>query len=533
MTDLDLLLENARVVDGTGAPWFRGAVGVRDGAIDRVVRGETDDFDAETRVDADGDVVCPGFVDTHSHADITLFEDPLLEPKTRQGITTELVGPDGFSMAPMYREGGAAEWCGHLRGLVGDADADWAWGSVAEYLDAVDEHGPASNVATFVGHGTVRFNVMGMADRAPTEEELEEMADLVTEGLEDGALGFSTGLVYSPHTVATTEEVRTLAERCAPFGRPFRAHIRSEGRRIWEALDEFVDVGADADVPIHLDHYKLAGADQQGKADRSNALIEAARERGIDFTVEQYPYTAGNTLLSAVLPPWVHAEGPEQVLDYLRDDETRERIKRDIEGWRIDGWENQGARTGWENIVVTNIDSEEFAAYEGDSVADVADARDQHPIDAVCDMLIADELGVSMILHAMAEPDVRDFLANERVNVCTDSLFGGKPHPRTYGTYPRVLGKYVREENLLTLEEAVRKMTSLPARAMGLDRKGILRPGMDADLVRFDPAIVESHATFENPRRFPTGLPDVLVNGEFVVRRGELTGARPGEVIRA
>jgi N-acyl-D-amino-acid deacylase len=234
-----------------------------------------------------------------------------------------------------------------------------------------------------------------------------------------------------------------------------------------------------------------------------------------------------------VLPPWVHAEGPEQVLDYLRDDETRERIKRDIEGWRIDGWENQGARTGWENIVVTNIDSEEFAEYEGDSVADVADARDQHPIDAVCDMLIADELGVSMILHAMAEPDVRDFLANERVNVCTDSLFGGKPHPRTYGTYPRILGKYVREENLLTLEEAVRKMTSLPARAMGLDRKGILRPGMDADLVRFDPAIVESHATFENPRRFPTGMPDVLVNGEFVVRGGELTGARPGEVIRA
>lgn len=529
---LDYCIENARIVDGTGAPWYRGSVGISDGRIERVDRDSDPGGDAAEHVDAGGNVLCPGFIDTHSHADITLFEDPLLEPKTRQGVTTELVGPDGFSMAPMYRDGGPEEWCGHLRGLVGDADVDWTWGGVGDYLDAVDEHGPASNVATFVGHGTVRFNVMGMADRAPTEDELEEMADLVTEGLEDGAVGFSTGLVYSPHTVATTDEVRALAERCAPFGRPFRAHIRSEGRRIWEALDEFVDVGADADVPLHLDHYKLAGADQQGKADRSNALIEAARERGIDFTVEQYPYTAGNTLLSAVLPPWVHAEGPEQVLEYLRDDEARERIRRDIEEWRIEGWENQGARTGWENIVVTNVDSEEFAEYEGRSVADIAAERDERPVDVVCDMLVADDLGVSMILHAMAEEDVRDFLTYERVNVATDSLFGGKPHPRTFGTYPRVLGHYVREENLLTVEEAVRKMTSLPARAMGIQDRGLVREGMAADLVVFDPYLVETRATFEEPRRYPKGIPHVLVNGEFVVRDGELTGDRPGRTIR-
>jgi len=529
---LDYLIENARIVDGTGAPWFRGAVGVCNGEIVSVERGRTADHDADERLDADGSVVCPGFVDTHSHADVELFEDPLLEPKIRQGITTELVGPDGFSMAPMYREGGAQEWSGHLRGLVGDADTDWAWGSVGDYLDAVDERESAPNVATFVGHGTVRYNVMGMENRAPTDAELEEMADLVTEGLKDGAVGFSTGLVYSPHTVATTDEVRTLAARCAPYGRPFRAHIRSEGRRVWEALDEFVDVGVEASVPIHLDHYKLAGPDQQGKADRSNALIEAARERGVDFTVEQYPYTAGNTLLSAVLPPWVHAEGPDQAIEYLCGEESRDRIKRDIEGWRIEGWENQGARTGWENIVVTNINSPEFAEYEGDSVADVASERDEHPIDVVCDMLVADELGVSMILHAMAEEDVRDFLTNERVNVATDSLFGGKPHPRTFGTYPRIIGYYVREENLLTLEKAVRKMTSLPARAMGIQDRGLVREGMAADLVVFDPYVVETKATFEEPCHYPKGMPHVIVNGEFVVRDDEPTGERPGRTIR-
>jgi N-acyl-D-amino-acid deacylase len=435
-------------------------------------------------------------------------------------------------MSPMYREDGQSERSGHLRGLVGDVNLDWAWGSVGEYLDAVYEHGPAANVATFVGHGTVRFNVMGMEDRAPTDDELEEMADLVTDGLKDGAVGFSTGLVYSPHTVATTAEVRRLAERCAPFGRPFRAHIRSEGRRIWEALDEFVDIGADAGVPLHLDPSQRAGADQQGKAARSNAVIEAARERGIDFTVEQYPYTAGNTLLSAVLPPWVHAEGPEQTLEYLRGEESRERIKRDIEDWRIEGWENVGARTGWENIVVTNIDAPEFAEYEGESVADIGADRDKHPIDAVSDLLVADELGTSMILHAMDEEDVREFLTYERVNVATDSLFGGKPHPRTFGTYPRILGHYVRDENLLTMEEAVRKMTSLPARAMGLQDRGLIREGMVADLVVFDPYLVDTRATFENPRRYPTGMPHVLVNGEFVVRDGEMTGERPGRAIR-
>ncbi|MFB6201756.1 MAG: amidohydrolase family protein [Halorhabdus sp.] len=477
-------------------------------------------------------MVCPGFVDTHSHSDLQLFADPSLEPKTRQGITTEILGQDGFSIAPMHREGGAEEWAQHLLGLAGDVEVDWTWGDTEAYLGAVEANGIASNVATLVGHGTVRFNVLRMADREPSEGELAEMAELIDDALNAGAVSFSTGLVYSPQVNASTEEVQRLAAQLGPYGRPFVAHIRSESRWIWEALNEFVDIGVEEEIPLHLSHYKMSGTKQQGKAARGNHVIEAARDRSVDITAEQYPYTAGNTLLSAVLPPWVHADGPEAVLETLQDETSRERIHKDIEQWRIDGWENQGARSGWENIIVRNLDTEPWRRYEGESVAAIAADRAQNPVEAVCDVLVAEDLSPAMILHTIDEADVRNIMANERVGVATDGLFGAFPHPRTFGTYPRVLGTYVREENHLSLEEAVRKMTSLPARAMGLDRKGVLWPGLDADLVVFDPATVSSPATFDNPRQPPKGIPHVLVDGEFVVRDGEPTGATPGEAIR-
>jgi N-acyl-D-amino-acid deacylase len=528
----DLRLENARVVDGTGAPWYRGSVAVEGDRIAAVSRESSPDTTADTVIDAADRVVAPGFIDTHSHSDMELFADPTLAPKLRQGITTEVLGQDGFSMAPMHREGGAEEWSKQLGALAGSVDVDWTWGSVGDYFDAVEANGVAPNVALLVGHGTVRFNVLGMADRAPTEAELEEMADLVTDGLADGALGFSTGLIYTPCTYADTDEVAALAARLEPSGRPFIAHVRSEGRWLWEALDEFVDVGADEGVPLHLSHFKVAGGAQHGTAGRANQLLEAARDRGVDIAAEQYPYTAGSTMLSAVLPPWVHADGPDGTLDTLTDEAARERIRRDIEEWRIDGWENIGALAGWENVVIANVETETNEGLEGMSVAAIAAERGAEPVETVCALLLEEELGVSMTLHLLEEPDVREIMANERVCIATDGLFGGKPHPRVYGTYPRVLGHYVREENLLTLEEAVRKMTSLPARGMGLTRKGVLRPGMDADLVVFDPTTVGSRATFENPRQFPKGIDHVVVNGELAVEDGETTGALPGEAVR-
>jgi len=528
---LDLLIENAKVVDGTGAPWFHGTVGVEAETIATVIRQTDHGLSADEKIDADGTVVCPGFIDTHSHSDLALFSDPTLSPKTAQGITTEIVGQDGFSMAPMYRDNGATEWQRHLKGLAGTVDANWTWGSTEEYFNAIRANGVTPNIGMLVGHGTVRFNVLGMDERKPTDSELEEMSNLVTESLEDGAVGFSTGLIYSPQINATTHEVQELASCLAPFGRPFVAHIRSEGTWIWEALNEFTDIGHDADVPIHLSHYKVSGTQQQGKAERANHILEAARERAIDFTAEQYPYTAGNTLLSSLLPPWIHKDGAGEMEAKLTDPDIRDRIRQDIEKWRIEGWENVGALAGWENIHITNLTSEEYASYDGKAVSTIAKEFGEDPVDMICDILVVEEMNATMVIHSMAETDVREIMANERVNIATDGLMGESPHPRTFGTYPRVLGKYVRDENLLTLEEAIRKMTSLPARVMGLESKGLIREGMDADLVVLDPLIVENRATYDDPCRYPKGISHVIINGSFAVRDEEITGATPGQII--
>jgi len=529
---IDTLFVNARVVDGTGAPWFRGSVGVDDGEISLVKQVADPDIEADERVEVDDDVLSPGFIDTHSHSDLQLFEDPTLAPKVCQGITTEVLGQDGFSMAPLYREGATEAWAEQLSGLAGTTDREWTWGGVDDYFDAVESDGVAPNVATLVGHGTVRFDVMGMDDSEPTESELAEMQALVAEALDDGALGLSTALVITPCSYASTAELEALASELAPHGRPFVAHIRSERAGIWDALDEFVDVGDAVDVPLHLSHFKLGGPPQHGKTDRALALVETARERGVDFTADQYPWTASSTLLSYVLPPWAHAGGPEQTIEYLQDDEARERIRNDIEQYRIEGWDNPGAYSGWDNVVVTNVQSDANEGLQGLSIAEIAAEWDTNPVYAVCDLLAEEELGVSILNHFIDEDDVRAILASERVNVITDGLFGGKPHPRVYGSFPKVLGKYVREENLMTLEMAIRKMTSLPARSMGLQHKGLVRPGMDADLVVFDPEAVESTATYENPRQHPRGIYDVFVDGDAVVREGETTGATPGSAIR-
>lgn len=528
----DIVIQGARVVDGTGAPWFRGAVAVDGTEIAAVRRGEGHDLDGDRIIEADGWVVCPGFIDSHSHADLELFEDGPLAPKTRQGVTTDILGQDGFSLAPLYRDGGAAEWREHLKGLTGRVDVEWSWNSLGEYLDALERSGVGPNVGTHVGHGTVRYEVMGMADRAPGAEELERMGDLVSEALEDGALGLSTGLIYTPQNNATTDELEALAARCRPHGSPFVAHIRSEGRWIWDALDEFAGVGEGEDVPVHLSHYKMAGPAQHGKAERANHLIEAARERGIDFTAEQYPYTRGSTMLSAMLPPWSHSEGPEELKSRLRDKEALDRIRRDIREWRIEGWENVPGLVGWDGVWVASVGGDTDASLEGRTIADIAADRGMDALETVADVLLAADLEVNVMVDVMDEPDVRTIMTNERVNVASDGLFGGRPHPRTYGTFARVLGTYVREENLLTLEEAVRKMTSLPARVLGLPRKGVLRAGMDADLVVFDPHTVESRATYDQPTRHPTGIDHVIVNGEFVVEDAEITGATPGTAIR-
>lgn len=513
-------LTDARIVDGTGSPWFRGWVDVDGGTIRRVGRGDPPDDGAETN-GLDGTVLAPGFVDTHSHSDLRLFDEPELSPKIRQGITTEILGQDGFSAAPMT--GDSEAWETHLSGLNGRTEEPWTWGSTGEYLDAVEDSGSAPNVGTLVGHGTVRYEVLGMAEATPDADELEAMADLVTAALDDGALGFSTGLIYAPQVQATTEEVQALAGRLRPFGRPFVAHIRNETHDIWNALEEFVRIGRVEEVPLHLSHFKLALPAQHGKAKRAIGVLEAARERGVDITADQYPYTAGSTSLTELLPDWAFTDGPEETLRLLGDDGERERLREHLEQ----------RREKWTDIVVSGVASAENEHLEGQTIAAIADMRGVSAPTAVMDVLLEEELEASKITHMLHEDDVREILACERVCVATDGLFGGKPHPRTYGTYPRVLARYVREQNLCSLEAAVRMMTALPARAMGLGDRGLIRPGMAADITVFDPARVASNATYDDPAQYPDGIEHVLVNGEFVVRDGSVTGALPGTAIRA
>ena len=518
----ELALTNCRIVDGTGSPWFRGSVGIDSGHIQCVVREDSLGRAAERTVDLDGLMLAPGFIDTHSHSDLRLFDEPVLEPKTRQGITTEILGQDGFSMAPLSHEDDPAEWEDHLSGLNGRIDDEWAWRTTAEYFDAIDANGIGPNVGMLVGHGTVRYNVMGMADRPAEESELEAMADLVTAALEAGAIGFSTGLIYTPQLNADTDEVQRLAGRLAPYGRPFVAHIRNETDDIWGALDEFVDIGDDEGIPLHLSHFKLALPPQHGKAERAISVLEVARERGVDVTADQYPYTAGSTMLAEMLPSWVRTDGTDRAVERLDDADDRARIRQYIED----------RPEAWGNVVVTSVATDANEQFEGLAVDEIAEVRNQDPPTAVMDLLLEERLEVSKITHMLADEDVETILTHRRTNIATDGLFGGKPHPRTYGTYPRVLGHYVREKNLLEVEEAVQMMTSLPARAMGLDKKGLIRPDMDADLVAFDPQRVASPASYEYPRQFPEGIAHVLVDGEFVVRDGESTGATPGTVIR-
>jgi N-acyl-D-amino-acid deacylase len=525
----DIVFTDARIVDGTGSPSFRGHVAVRDGRIERVTRGSAPDGDDV--VDLDGAVLAPGFVEAHSHSDFEVFADPFLSPKLHQGITTEILGQDGLGAAPISADG-ADEWSARMQTLSGSTDTAPTFESVEAYLDAVDDADPALNLGMLAGHGTIRFEAMGMAGRTATADELDEMRALLRESLDDGCLGLSTGLIYHPQIHSNTEELRALCEVLSPTNRPFVAHIRSEGHWLFEAMYEFVSVGYETDVPLHLSHFKLSGQKQHGKADLALAFLDIAREMGVDITADQYPYVAGSTSLSAVLPPWVHGDGAEKTLEHLRDPESRARIAADVEEFRIPFWENDAGTVGWENIRICDVGSGD-PDVEGKTITEIAADRDADPLETCLDLLVEEELDVRIVIFLGCETDVEAIFQSPLTCVGSDGLVSENPHPRLYGTYPKVLGEFVREKNLVSLEEAVRKMTSLPARVYGLQSKGVLREGQDADLVSFRPEWVGTESSYDDPKQLPTGIDHVVVDGEFVLRDGEQTGRRPGGTIRA
>ena len=519
----DVLIENGRVIDGTGNPWFKADVGLKGDAIEAV--GSLRGADAKRRIDAQGMVVAPGFIDIHSHSDYYVLVDPRVESKVRQGVTTEVVGNCGSSAAPMneevrvYREK-------YMRARLGE-DFQFNWETMGDYLGLIDESGASFNLIAVVGQGTIRQNVMGHENREPTKAELKAMKGLVADAMEDGAWGMSTGLIYTPSTFAKTEEIIELASVLADYGGVYFSHIRGEGETLLEAVDEAVRIGREAGVPVQIAHFKASGKPYWGRTEDSLRLVGEGREQGVDVTFDQYPYIASSTGLASYMPHWAQEGGHDRLLERLKDPEIRKRIKEDPGSIYRD----------WSAVMIAS--AKNHPEYEGKRVTEIAELEGKEPPEAVFDLLLAEEAQVSVVSFGISEEDVRRVMRSPYGMVGSDGsavapggiLGRGKPHPRFYGTFPRVIGHYVRE-GVISLQEAVRKMTSAPAQRLGLRDRGLLREGFKADITVFNHERVKDEATFVDPHRFASGIPYVIVGGEVVIDQGEHTGALPGRALR-
>jgi N-acyl-D-amino-acid deacylase len=526
----DLKIEGATVIDGSGVPGFRADVAVQGDAIAAI--GDLSQEPAGARLQAAGLALAPGFIDMHSHSDWRLWSNRRAESKIRQGVTTEVVGNCGFSPAPVTRE-----FVDDLRGfaLYLPKGMDFSWRSVAEYLQRFDQDGLALNVIQLIGHGTLRIAAMGFARRPPSAAEMARMERLLTDGIEQGAWGLSTGLIYAPGSFAETAEIVALGRAAGRHRGFYASHIRGEGATLLDAMREAIQVGRDGELPVQVSHIKAAGRQNWGRVSEALALVDSARTEGLDVMADVYPYTASSTTLRTLLPDWALEGGVEAMLARLADPAERARIRRDLEAPPTGG--GVLGRVGWDDIMVAYCERRKDA--EGKRLSELGASLDRNPLDAALD-LIADEGGKGyMILFQLDEADVRQALAHPAVMIGSDGsalaatgeLAQGKPHPRSYGTFPRVLGEYAREQRVLTLAQAVHKMTGLPARRLGLRDRGTVRAGARADLVLFDPRRVVDRATYEEPHRYPAGIEHVIVNGRFVIKHGEHTGSLPGRVL--
>ncbi len=521
---LDILFEGGHVVDGSGNTWFRADVGVVGDKIEAI--GDLKGAQATRKVNAKGHIVAPGFMDIHSHSDIPLLVDPRVESKVYQGITVEVVGNCGTSAAPMNKSVKAYREKYGRGGVPDDFQFDWA--TMKDYMDRVDGQGVAFNVATWVGHGTVRQNVMGYEDREPTDTELRKMRRLVDDAMKDGAYGMSTGLIYPPSVYGKTPEIIELAKVSAKHGGLYASHIRGEENdSLIPAVKEAIEIGEKAELPVQIAHFKASGKKSWGMVKQSLALVEEARARGVDVAYDQYPYIASSTGLAAILPHWAHEGGPEKMMERLRDPELRKRMAKE-----------QRIERDWDGVLV--VFAKNNPQYNGKTIAEIAKEQGKKPHDAACDLLLAENTVVPAVMFGMAEEDVKyvmrspiGMVGSDGSAISPNGILGvGRPHPRYYGTFPRVLGRYAREEKVISMEEAVRKMTSAPAQRLGLKDRGMLREGYKADVVVFDPLTVKDEATFTDPHRFPTGIPYVVCNGAFTVDKGRHTGALPGRMLR-
>jgi dihydroorotase/N-acyl-D-amino-acid deacylase len=530
----DVVLAGGRVVDGTGAPWFRADLGIRGDEIAAI--GDLATAAAARRIDASGLVVAPGFIDMLGWSEFALLVDNRAASKITQGVTTEITG-EGTSIAPVNEAMIAASrqrWEHH--GLSVD------FRTLSGYFERLETRvHPAINLGTFVGAGGVRNHVVGLEDRRATLQELDAMKALVAQAMEDGALGLSSSLQYMPDRFATTDELVELAKVAARYEGIYITHQRSEANSLFRSLDEVFAIAEQARIPAEIWHLKAAYASAWGKMPEVLARIHAARDRGLDITADQYPYDRAANDLDSCLPLWVREGGFERMAARLKDPATRERIKREMEDATVTTWENQWIGSGGgDGVLLTSVLDPELRKYEGMTLTEIGRAMGRDPRDAVMDLVLADRGQSEVVTSIMKEADVQAALRDPLVAIGTDAegraedgpLSESKGHPRAWGSFPRILGRYVREEKLLTLEEAIRKFTSRPAMRVGLLDRGILRPGMKADVTVFDPATIRDVATFADPNHYSVGVRHVFVNGRAVVSDGRITDERPGRALR-
>lgn len=513
----DILIKNGIVVDGTNNPWTKLDIAVQDGKIMRMAKSI--DSKAYKEIDASNNVVCPGFIDTHVHSDLLCTKPEIHQVKLKQGVTTELLGQDGISVAPvspLTKE----LWQKQLKGLDGDI-GDWEWFSVKDYLEHLDNCKMLGNISYLVPHGNIRTLVMGFDEREATRYEMLEMRKLVEKSMDEGASGFSSGLVYPPNVFSSTEELIEICKGVAAKDGCFVVHMRNESFNILNAVDEMFEVARESGVRLHISHFKVIGTRNRHFYPEVLEKMEKARDEGIEITFDQYPYTAGSSVLHSILPPWMHDGGTEKMLERLADQEVRKRLN---DTWEIStDFENWVYNVGWNNIIVSFVETKENKKYEGKSIEEISTLRKQSPIETTCDLLMKEKGNVTMINHWGQEEDITAAMKSPYHIVGSDSIFGGKPHPRLYGTFPRILSRYVRGKGILRLEQAIHHMTGAPAQLLRLKDRGILREGYWADIVVFNPDTIEDTATFDDPIQEPIGITFVIVNGKIGVENGITT----------
>lgn len=535
----DLKIMNGRIIDGSGAAAYVGDIGIVGDKIADI--GNLADMESVRSIDANGNIVAPGFIDMHTHSDLSVVYDPKANSKLRSGVTTEVIGNCGIGVAPICEQNRhlLIDYLGTR--LIGSIPVtiELPWTSYREYLEHLDKNPPSVNIAPLLGQGVVRIAVMGFAKGMPSAAELREMQSITDAAMAEGALGLSSGLVYLPGEYSSTEEIGELCKAIAPYQGVYCTHMRTESDGIMDALDEALRIGEIGGVPVHISHLKLLSQNMLGKTDLVLERLAKAERAGIEVSYDVYPYTAGLTSLSACMPPWIFEGGVEKMIARLQDTAVRMRIRKEIADG-LPGWQNfVKSAGGWGKFFVSSVRSDENKCLEGKFITEIAELQGKDPYDAAFDLLIAENGRVQMNYYAMLEEDVITFLQQPQAMIGSDAmslsaegiLSFGKPHPRAFGTPTRLLARYVREKKALSFEEAIKKMTSLPAKRLGLINRGLIKQGYFADIVIVNPETVQDKATYTDPKQYSQGIDAVIVNGCVAVEQGCHKGVYPGKVL--